>query len=41
MTLPLTPLSTASSWGSLLRSYELWALDDDDMHRAFCAKLLQ
>lgn len=41
MTLPLTPLNTASSWGSLLRAYELWALDDDDMHRAFCAKLMQ
>jgi hypothetical protein len=41
MTLPLTPLSTASSWGSLLRAYELWALDDDDMHRAFCGKLME
>jgi hypothetical protein len=41
MTLPLTPLGNASSWGSLLRSYELWALDDNDMHRAFCAKLMQ
>ena len=41
MTLPLTPLNNASSWGSLLRSYELWALDDNDMHRAFCAKLMQ
>jgi hypothetical protein len=41
MTLPLTPLNTASSWGSLIRAYELWALDDDDMHRAFCAKLMQ
>jgi len=41
MTLPLVPLNNASSWGSLLRSYELWALDDNDMHRAFCAKLMQ
>jgi hypothetical protein len=41
MTLPLIPLNNASSWGSLLRSYELWALDDNDMHRAFCAKLMQ
>jgi hypothetical protein len=41
MTLPLVPLSAASSWGSLLRAYELWALDDDDMHRAFCSKLMQ
>jgi hypothetical protein len=41
MTLPLAPLNKASSWGSLLRSYELWALDDDDMHRAFCAKLME
>jgi hypothetical protein len=41
MTLPLTPLGKASSWGSLLRAYELWALDDNDMHRAFCAKLMQ
>jgi hypothetical protein len=41
MTLPLTPLNNASSWGSLLRAYELWALDDNDMHRAFCAQLMQ
>jgi hypothetical protein len=41
MTLPLTPLNNGSSWGSLLRSYELWALDDNDMHRAFCARLMQ
>jgi hypothetical protein len=41
MTLPLTPLNNASSWGSLLRSYELWAMDENDMHRAFCAKLMQ
>jgi hypothetical protein len=41
MTLPLASLGKASSWGSLLRAYELWALDDNDMHRAFCAKLMQ
>jgi hypothetical protein len=41
MTLPLAPLSRASSWGSLLRAYELWALDDNEMHRAFCSKLMQ
>jgi len=41
MTLPLSPLGRASSWGSLLRSYELWALDDDDLHRRFCAQLLR
>jgi hypothetical protein len=41
MTLPLTPLGQASSWGSLLRSYELWALDDDDLHRRFCGQLMR
>jgi hypothetical protein len=41
MTLPLTPLGKASSWGSLLRSYELWALDDSDMHRQFCGQLMR
>ena len=41
MTLPLTPLGRASSWGSLLRAYELWALDDSDIHRHFCAQLMR
>jgi hypothetical protein len=41
MTLPLIPLGQASSWGSLLRAYELWALDDNDLHRRFCAQLMQ
>jgi hypothetical protein len=41
MTLPLTPVGQASSWGSLLRAYELWALDDDDLHRRFCGQLMQ
>ena len=40
MSLPLTPLGNASSWASLLRSYELWALDDDDIHRRFCRQLM-
>ena len=26
---------------SLLRAYELWALDDDDIHQRFCAQLLR
>jgi hypothetical protein len=26
--------------GSLLRSYELWVLDDDDIHRRFCVRLM-
>ncbi|MCW2932295.1 MAG: hypothetical protein JWM19_3257 [Actinomycetia bacterium] len=41
MTLPLARIGKASSWGSLLREYERWALDDDDLHRAFCSKLMQ
>ncbi len=41
MTLPLIPLGQASSWGSLLRAYELWALDDNDLNRRFCAQLMQ
>jgi hypothetical protein len=41
MTLPLASHLTASSWGSLLREYELWALDDDDIHRRFCSELLR
>ena len=41
MTLPLRPLGQASSWGSLLRAYELWALDDDDLHRRFCGQLMR
>jgi hypothetical protein len=41
MSLPLTPLGQASSWGSLVRAYELWALDDDDIHRRFCAQLMR
>ena len=41
MTLPLTALPKASSWGSLLRAYELWALDDNDIHRRFCGQLMR
>jgi Tubulin like len=41
MQLRLTPLEHASSWGSLLRAYELWAFDDDDIHRRFCAQLMR
>jgi hypothetical protein len=41
MTLPLTALAKASSWGSLLRAYELWALDDNDIHRRFCGQLMR
>jgi hypothetical protein len=41
MTLPLAPLGQASSWGSLIRAYELWALDDDDLHRRFCGQLMR
>ncbi|MGH3156150.1 MAG: hypothetical protein ACRDNF_06195, partial [Streptosporangiaceae bacterium] len=37
----LTPLGQVSSWGSLLRAYELWALDDDDLHRLFYAQLMR
>ena len=41
MTLALTPLREASSWGSLLTSYELWALDDNPLHAGFCEELMQ
>lgn len=41
MTLPLAPLRDASSWGSLLTSYELWALDDNPLHAGFCEELMR
>jgi len=41
LSLRLTPLGEASSWGSMLRAYELWALDDDDIRQRFCAQLLR
>jgi hypothetical protein len=40
MSLRLASLGTASSWGSLLRSYEMWALEDDEIHRMFCDELM-
>ncbi|TDC67156.1 hypothetical protein E1200_15540 [Actinomadura sp. GC306] len=42
MTLELTPLENASSWGSLLQSYELWTFaDNEGIRRDFCAQLMQ
>jgi hypothetical protein len=41
MSLQLTSLGEASSWASLLRAYEFWALDDDDIHQRFCAQLMR
>ena len=41
MSLPLTPVGDASSWGSVLRWYELWALDEDDIHSRFSRQLLR
>ncbi|GAA3231069.1 hypothetical protein GCM10010468_61980 [Actinocorallia longicatena] len=42
MTLDLTPLEEASSWGSLLNAYELWTFsDNDDARREFCTHLMQ
>ncbi|MFI0370816.1 tubulin-like doman-containing protein [Actinomadura sp. 1N219] len=42
MTLELTPLEHASSWGSLLQSYELWTFADNaGIRRDFCAQLMQ
>jgi hypothetical protein len=41
MTLPLAPLRDASSWGSVLRAYEVWALNDDQLHREFCKELMR
>ncbi|MEV2277069.1 tubulin-like doman-containing protein [Nocardiopsis sp. NPDC049922] len=41
MQLRLTPLEEASSWGSLLRAYELWAFNGEDaITRQFCAQLM-
>ncbi|MGH3165797.1 MAG: hypothetical protein ACRDN0_07865, partial [Trebonia sp.] len=31
----------ASSWASMLSAYELWALDDSEIHRMFCAELFR
>ncbi len=41
MNLPLMPLERASSWGSLLRAYELWTLNGEDTHRRFSAQLMR
>jgi hypothetical protein len=41
MVLQLTPLEKASSWASLLRAYELWTLNEEDIHRQFCAQLMR
>lgn len=41
MTMDLQPLDRASSWGSVLRAYELCAIaDDTDLRRDFCARLM-
>ena len=42
MSLQLTPLESASSWGSLLRAYELWTFsDNDEIRRDFCRELMR
>lgn len=42
MSLDLTPLEDASSWGNLLRAYELWTFaNNDDIRRQFCAELMR
>ena len=41
LSIGLSTLGQASSWGSLLRAYELWALDDNDIHRLFCEQLMR
>jgi hypothetical protein len=41
MILQLTPLEGTSSWASLLRAYELWTLNEEDIHRQFCAQLMR
>jgi len=41
LSIGLTTLGQASSWGSLLRAYELWALDDNEIHRLFCEQLMR
>jgi hypothetical protein len=41
LSLELSPLEHASSWGGLLRAYELCALDGDDTRRLICARLLR
>ncbi|GIJ48337.1 hypothetical protein Val02_52230 [Virgisporangium aliadipatigenens] len=42
MDLQLRPFARASSWASLLRAYEDWAItDDQDIRRAFCEQLMR
>jgi hypothetical protein len=41
MNLSLTGLEHASSWATLLRAYELWAFNDDELHSQFCAQLMR
>ncbi|WP_051467603.1 tubulin-like doman-containing protein [Actinomadura oligospora] len=42
MTLRLQPLDRASSWGSLLRAYEMCSFaDDSELRRDFCARLMR
>jgi tubulin-like protein len=41
LSLRLTSFGKASSWASLLRAYELWALDDDEIHHLFCEQLMR
>jgi hypothetical protein len=41
LNLKLTPLEHMSSWASLLRAYELSALEGDETHRLICAQLLR
>ena len=40
MNLGLAPLGRSSSWGSLLRAYELWTFDDEDAHPLFSHQLM-
>lgn len=41
MVLALTPLERASSWGSLLRAYEQWNLQEGDTHHMFAMQLMR
>ena len=42
MSLQLTPLESMSSWGSLLRAYEMWTFsDNDEIRRDFCRELMR
>jgi Tubulin like len=42
MSLRLTPLEIASSWGSMLRAYEMWTFsDNDEIRRDFCRELMR